>query len=132
MREAHDSCSTALLARPEPRRRIVRTQASDGARDMEKHAAKRCQAWNGGSCRADVPHPPHAPADGCHLFPCCGIRLFDHRVSDDLLSLLTLVSPIVSSRVLIRSCCLISLNKARSTYHDRTSAFTPPLLRGLG
>src|SRR6266849_4229226 len=40
--------------------------------------------------------------------------------------------PIVSSRVLIRSCCFFSKKKARNTYHDRTSAFTPPLLRGLG
>src|SRR6266516_7214943 len=40
--------------------------------------------------------------------------------------------PIVSSRVLIRSCCFFSKKKARNTYHDRKSAFTPPLLRGLG
>jgi hypothetical protein len=33
-------------------------QAFDGAKvDMEKRAAKRCQAWNGGSRRTDVPHP---------------------------------------------------------------------------
>jgi uncharacterized damage-inducible protein DinB len=36
--------------------------------------------------------------------------MFDHGASDDLLSLLPLVSPIVSLRVLIRSCCL-SLRK---------------------
>src|SRR6266849_1631400 len=71
-------------------------------------------------------------ADGCHLFPCRGMRIFDHCASDDLLSLLPLVSPIVSSRVLIRSCCFFSKKKARKNYHDRTSAFTPPLLRGLG
>src|SRR5207248_1204229 len=52
------------------RRRIVRTQAFDGAKvDMEKRAAKRCQAWNGGSRRASVPHPPLPLAGGCHLFP---------------------------------------------------------------
>ena len=28
-------------------------------RDMEKRAAKRCQAWNSGERIADVPHPPH-------------------------------------------------------------------------
>jgi len=38
----------------------VRTQAFDGAKvDMEKRAAKRCQAWNSGERRASVPHPPH-------------------------------------------------------------------------
>src|SRR6266700_6121769 len=37
-------------------------------------------------------------------------RMFDHGASDDLLSFLPLVSPIVSLRVLIRSCCL-SLRK---------------------
>src|SRR2546430_1763194 len=60
------------------------------------------------------------------------MRLFNHGASDDLLSLLPLVSPIVSSRVLRRSCRLFSQKKTRNTYHDRTSAFTPPLLRGLG
>src|SRR5258708_4185844 len=71
-------------------------------------------------------------ADGCHLFLCRGSRIFDHCASDDLLSLLPLVSPIVSSRVLIQSRCFFSKKKARNTYHDKTSAFTPPLLRGLG
>jgi hypothetical protein len=28
-------------------------------RNMEKRAAKRCQAWNSGERIADVPHPPH-------------------------------------------------------------------------
>jgi hypothetical protein len=28
-------------------------------RDMEKRAAKRCQAWICGERIADVPHPPH-------------------------------------------------------------------------
>jgi len=28
-------------------------------RDLEKRAAKRCQAWNCGERIADVPHPPH-------------------------------------------------------------------------
>jgi len=28
-------------------------------RDMEKRAAKRCQAWNSGERIADVPHPPY-------------------------------------------------------------------------
>jgi len=54
---------------------------------MEKRAAKRCQAWNCGERIADVPHSPHAPADGCHLFPCRGIRIVDHCASDDLLAL---------------------------------------------
>src|SRR5713101_9649848 len=71
-------------------------------------------------------------ADGCHLSPCRGRRIFDHCASDDLLSLLPLVSPIVSSRMLIRLCCFFSKQQARNTSHDRTSAFTPPLLRGLG
>ncbi len=36
------------------------TQAFDGAKvDMEKRAAKRCQAWNSGERIADVPHPPY-------------------------------------------------------------------------
>src|SRR5258708_18119949 len=43
-------------------------------------------------------------------FPLSRHRMFDHGASDDLLSLLPLVSPIVSLRVLIRSCCL-SLRK---------------------
>src|SRR5579859_6347984 len=38
----------------------------------------------------------------------------------------------VSSHVLIRLCCFFSKKKARKNYHDRTSAFTFPLLRGLG
>src|SRR5258708_17525290 len=65
-------------------------------------------------------------------FPLSRHRMFDHGASDDLLSLLPLVSPIVSLRVLIRSCCLSRRQKARNTYHDRTSAFTPSFLLGLG
>jgi len=59
-RRRHDSCSTTLLALPEARRRRVRPQACDGAKvDMERRAAKRCQAWNSSERIADVPHPPH-------------------------------------------------------------------------
>src|SRR4029077_20396134 len=69
-----------------------------------------------------------------HLFLCRGSRIIrrcDHCASDDLLSLLSFC-PIVSSRVLLRSCCFSLEKQARSTFHDRTAAFTPPLLRGLG
>src|SRR5438874_337101 len=100
-------------------------------RDMEKRAAKRCQAWNSGERIADVPHPPHHWRMDV-IFSPAAQSIFDHCASNDLLSLLPLVSPIVSSRVLIRSCCCFSQKKARNTYHDRKSAFTPPLLRGLG
>jgi hypothetical protein len=42
------------------RRRIVRTQAAGWwEADMEKRAAKRCQAWNSGERIAAVPHPPN-------------------------------------------------------------------------
>ena len=57
---------------------------------MEKRAAKRCQAWNSGERIADVPRSTTPLADGCHLFPCRGMRIFDHGASDDLLSLLPL------------------------------------------
>jgi hypothetical protein len=53
-------------------------------RDMEKRAAKMCQTWNSGERIAAVPHPPDTLADGCHLFPCRGSRIFDHCASDEL------------------------------------------------
>src|SRR5215467_13542646 len=65
-------------------------------------------------------------------FPCRGIAYSIMVQAMSLFSLLPLVSPIVSLRLLIRLCCFFSQKKARNTYHDRTSAFTPALLRGLG
>jgi hypothetical protein len=41
------------------RRRMVRTQAFDGAQKYGEACSKRCQAWNSGERIADVPHPPH-------------------------------------------------------------------------
>ncbi len=37
-------------------------------RDMEKRAAKRCQAWNPGERIADVTHPPY-PSQMDAIFP---------------------------------------------------------------
>ena len=99
---------------------------------MEKRAAKRCQAWNSGERIADVPHPPHHWQMDA-IFSPIAASAYSIIVQAMTCSLSSLASrPIVSSRVLIRSCCFFSQKKARSTYHDRTSAFTPPLLRGLG
>jgi hypothetical protein len=75
------------------RRRIVRTQACDGAKvRMEKHAAKRCQVWNSGERIADVPHSPHHWQMEA-IFSPAAQNLFDHCASDDLLSLSSLFLP---------------------------------------
>src|SRR6266480_2964607 len=65
-------------------------------------------------------------------FPLSRHRIFDHGASDEPFLSPPSFCPIVSSRVLIRSCCFFSQKKARNNYHDRKSAFTLPLLRGLG
>src|SRR5437588_2772518 len=100
-------------------------------RDMEKRAAKRCQAWNSGERIADVPHPPHHWQMDVIFSPAAASA---YSIIVQAMTALSPPSfcPIVSSRVLIRSCCFFSQKKVRNTYHDRTSAFTPPLLRGLG
>src|SRR5258708_24171280 len=101
-------------------------------RDMEKRAAKRCQAWNSGERIADVPHPPyHWQMDA--IFSPVVAAAYSIIVQAMTCALSPpSFCPIVSSRVLIQSCCFFSQKKARNTYHDRTSAFTLPLLRGLG
>jgi len=48
---------------------------------MEKHAAKRWQAWNGSERIADVPHPPHH-WQGMPSVALSRQRLFDHGASD--------------------------------------------------
>src|SRR5581483_3180278 len=130
-------CARRLIPARRPHRPRLRETA-----DSDNASSEMVRERYGEACGKEVSGPElqrtHrrcCPSTTCRWMPFSPLsrhRMFDHGASDDRLSLFPLVSPIVSLRALIRLCCLFSKFKARNTYYDRPSAFTPPLLRGLG
>src|SRR5581483_1448727 len=113
----HQACARRIFPARWPCWRSLRETAdSDGAKvEMEKRAAKRCQAEHSG----DVAHP--LPAD--HLFPGRALAYTISMQAMTLLSRLPLSAPLLPC-AWIRSRCFFSQKIARSPYHDRISVFT--------
>src|SRR5215469_12812646 len=108
MREAHDSCSTVFLARPEPRRRIVIAQACDGAKAVWRIVRQRgVRPGTPANASLMFPHPPrYWQMDA--IFSPAAQNLFDHGASDEPFLSPPSFCPIVSLRELRRLCCFFS------------------------
>jgi len=65
-------------------------------------------------------------ADGCHLFPCRGMHIFKQCANN------TLLSPSVSSRVLIRLCCFSRRKKQGKTIMTEHQLSLLPFYTGWG
>ncbi|MBO0796294.1 MAG: hypothetical protein J2P36_35840, partial [Ktedonobacteraceae bacterium] len=75
--------------------------------------------------------PPHWQIEAI-FSPAAACALRDHGASDDLLSPLSGLSHRFLARIDTIVLFFLEDNKQGITFHDRTSAFSPPLLRGLG